>query len=116
MSEETRDTRGGEPPPEGTGSPASPETVAWRRAYWRQNLRLMVILLAIWFAVSFGAGVLFADQLNEFEVNGFPIGFWFAQQGSIYTFLVLILLYAVLMDRLDDRFGVSERDENGVRQ
>jgi putative solute:sodium symporter small subunit len=109
MSDITRDTgRGdGEPPPEDNG---------WRREYWRRNLRLMVILLAVWFAVSFGAGVLFAKQLNEIEINGFPVGFWFAQQGSIYTFVVLILLYAVFMDRLDDRFGVSERDENGVRQ
>lgn len=109
MSEVNRETGqgDGEPPPEDN---------AWRREYWRRNLRLMVILLAIWFIVSFGAGVLFAEQLNKIELNGFPVGFWFAQQGSIYTFVVLILLYAVFMDRLDDRFGVSERDENGVRR
>jgi putative solute:sodium symporter small subunit len=76
----------------------------------------MVILLAIWFIVSFGAGVLFVEQLNEIEINNFPVGFWFAQQGSIYTFVVLILVYALLMDRLDDRFGVSERESEGERR
>jgi putative solute:sodium symporter small subunit len=96
----------GEPPPEGNG---------WRRDYWRRNLRLMVILLAIWFVVSFGAGILFVEQLNEIEINNFPLGFWFAQQGSIYTFVILILVYAVLMDRLDKQFGVDERGEEGGR-
>jgi putative solute:sodium symporter small subunit len=75
----------------------------------------MVVLLAIWFAVSFGCGILFVNQLNAFSFAGFPLGFWFAQQGSIYTFVVLILVYAVRMDRLDDKFGVSERDEEGRR-
>jgi putative solute:sodium symporter small subunit len=97
---------GGEPPPEDNG---------WRKDYWRRNLRLMVILLSIWFIVSFGCGILFVDQLNKIEINDFPLGFWFAQQGSIYTFVVLILVYAVLMDRLDDRFRVSERDGEGRR-
>lgn len=96
-----------EPPPEDNG---------WRKEYWRRNLRLMVILLAVWFIVSFGCGILFVEQLNEIVINGFPLGFWFAQQGSIYTFVALILIYAVLMDRLDDRYGVSERDQEGQRQ
>ena len=92
-----------------------PEDNGWRKEYWRRNLRLMVILLSIWFIVSFGCGILFIEQLNKVVINGFPLGFWFAQQGSIYTFVVLILVYAVRMDRLDDRFGVSERDGEGQR-
>jgi putative solute:sodium symporter small subunit len=88
---------------------------SWRREYWRRNLRLMVILLSIWFIVSFVCGILLVEQLNEIVINGFPLGFWFAQQGSIYTFVLLILVYALRMDRLDDEFGVSERDGNGRR-
>lgn len=103
------DTEGHEPP---TG-PAAEES--WRREYWRRNLRLMVILLSIWFIVSFGFGILLVEPLNQVVINGFPLGFWFAQQGSIYTFLLLILVYAVRMDRLDDKFGVSERDDEGQR-
>lgn len=75
----------------------------------------MVILLSVWFIVSFGCGILFVEQLNKITIGGFPLGFWFAQQGAIYTFLVLILIYAVRMDRLDDEYGVSERDEDGER-
>ncbi len=75
----------------------------------------MVILLSVWFIVSFGCGILFIDQLNKINIAGFPLGFWFAQQGAIYTFLVLILIYAVRMDRLDDEYGVSERDGDGER-
>lgn len=93
-----------------------PREQSWRREYWRHNLRLMVILLAIWFVVSFGAGILFVEQLNQLELNGFPVGFWFAQQGSIYTFVILILVYAVSMDRLDRRFGVTEDDDEEGRQ
>jgi putative solute:sodium symporter small subunit len=95
---------------------ASPPTdTSWRKEYWRKNVRLMVILLAVWFVVSFGFGILLVDQLNEIVVNGFPLGFWFAQQGSIYAFVVLILVYALFMDRLDDEYGVSERDDEGRR-
>ena len=72
-----------------------------RRAYWRQNLRLLSILLAIWFACSFGLGILLVEPLNAFHVAGFPLGFWFAQQGSIYIFVLLILVYALAMDRVD---------------
>lgn len=79
-------------------------------AYWRRNLRYLLILLAIWFAVSFGAGILFAEALNAIRVpgTGFPLGFWFAQQGSIYTFVVLIFVYVGLMNRLDRKFDVDE--------
>jgi putative solute:sodium symporter small subunit len=73
--------------------------------YWRNNLRAMAGLLALWAAVSFGAGILFADWLNQFRLplTGFPLGFWFAQQGSIVTFVLCILLYCVIMNRLDRR-------------
>ncbi|WP_236540932.1 DUF4212 domain-containing protein [Spiractinospora alimapuensis] len=86
----------------------------WRREYWRSNLRLMVVLLVIWFTVSFGFGILLVEQLNQVTFLGFPLGFWFAQQGSIYVFVVLILVYAMMMDRLDKRFGVEERTEDTV--
>ncbi len=69
--------------------------------YWRSNLRLMTLLLAIWAGVGLGCGVLFADSLNQYSLGGFPLGFWFAQQGSIITFVVLILVYALSLNRLD---------------
>lgn len=77
-------------------------------AYWKENLRLMLILLCIWFTVSFGFGILLADFLNQFRVFGFQLGFWFAQQGSIYTFVVLIVVYVRAMNRLDHKYNVSE--------
>lgn len=86
-----------------------------KRQYWRRNLRLMATLLAIWFVVSYVCGILFVEQLNEIVINDFPLGFWFAQQGSIVTFVLLILTYAWRMDKLDDEFGVSERNERGER-
>lgn len=75
--------------------------------YWRANLRVMAILLSIWFVVSYGFGILLVEPLNRFKLGGFPLGFWFAHQGSIYVFVVLILIYALWMDRLDRRFGVD---------
>ena len=78
------------------------------RSYWRKNLRILTILLLIWFAVSFGCGILFADVLNRFEIGGFKLGFWFAQQGAIYVFILLIFVYVWLMNRLDREYGVSE--------
>ena len=77
------------------------------RSYWRANLRLVAVLLTIWFGVSYGLGVLLVEPLNRFQMGGFPLGFWFAQQGSIYVFVVLILVYAVWMDRIDRRHGVD---------
>lgn len=77
-------------------------------AYWKQNLKYMVILLFIWFAVSFGAGIFFKDALNAFKIGGFPLGFWFAQQGSIYVFVILIFVYVRLMNKLDKKFGFNE--------
>lgn len=78
--------------------------------YWQCNIRYVLLLLAVWFVVSFGCGVLLVDWLNRFRIpgSGFKVGFWFAQQGSIYTFVVLIFVYVWLMNRLDRRFGVRE--------
>lgn len=76
------------------------------RAYWRANVILIAVLLTIWAAVSFGASVLFIEQLNEFKIGELPLGFWIAQQGSIYVFVVLIFVYAVGMDRLDRKYGL----------
>lgn len=82
------------------------------RDYWNANIRAVTALLLVWAAVSFGAGILFADWLNQFRLpgSGFPLGFWFAQQGSIYTFVVLIFVYVWIMRRLDRKFGVEEQD------
>ena len=82
-----------------------------RSAYWRTNLRLVAALLCVWAAVSFGCGVVFRQALDAFTVPGtnFPLGFWFAQQGSIYVFVALIFVYVVLMNRIDARHGVGER-------
>ena len=78
--------------------------------YWRRNLRYVAVLLAIWFSVSFGLGILLVDELNRVRLpgTGFKLGFWFAQQGSIYTFVVLIFVYVLLMNRLDREYGVAE--------
>ena len=80
-----------------------------RREYWRTNLRLMAVLLAIWFVVSYLLGILLVQPLNNIVINGFPLGFWFAQQGSIMTFVVLIGVYVWRMERLDDHYGISDR-------
>jgi len=79
-----------------------------RQAYWKRNLRIVASLLAIWFVVSFGFGILLADWLDQFRVFGFKLGFWFAQQGSIYVFVALIFAYVVIMNRLDREFDVHE--------
>lgn len=84
--------------------------------YWRRNVRYLAILLTIWAAVSFGAGIVWADALNRVRIpgTGFQLGFWFAQQGSIYVFLVLIVVYVRLMNRLDLEMGVEEEPLVGV--
>jgi putative solute:sodium symporter small subunit len=79
-----------------------------RRAYWRENLRLMGVLMLVWFAVSYGAGILFVEALNSFSLGGYPLGFWFAQQGSIYSFVVLIFVYVWRMNALDRKYDVHE--------
>lgn len=77
-------------------------------AYWKENLRYLLILLSIWFLASYGAGILFKDALNNFKIGGFPLGFWFAQQGSIYVFVILIFVYVRLMNKLDKKYGFDE--------
>ena len=78
-------------------------------AYWRANLRIMLGCLVVWFVVSFGFGILLVDVLDRFRLFGYPLGFWFAQQGSIYTFLGLIAFYAWRMNRLDLEHDVNEQ-------
>ncbi|MEJ6655364.1 MAG: DUF4212 domain-containing protein [Pseudomonas sp.] len=78
------------------------------RAYWKENLRLMMTLLVVWFVVSFCAGILFVDVLNQIQFFGFPLGFWFAQQGAIYGFLLLILVYVLKMNKLDRKYDLHE--------
>jgi putative solute:sodium symporter small subunit len=78
--------------------------------YWRANVRLVAALLTVWAAVSFGAAILFGERLDRIRVGGFRLGFWIAQQGSIYLYVLLILIYVVVMNRLDRRHDVDERD------
>ncbi|GAB0147549.1 MULTISPECIES: DUF4212 domain-containing protein [Marichromatium] len=79
-----------------------------RADYWRANLRLLAVLLTIWFVVSYGFGIILVEPLNAISLGGYKLGFWFAQQGSIYTFVVLIFVYAANMNRLDKKFDVGE--------
>lgn len=79
-----------------------------RAAYWSANLRLLITLLVIWFVVSYGFGIILVDVLNTIQLGGYKLGFWFAQQGSMYVFLVLIYIYAIRMGQLDRKFDVHE--------
>ena len=83
-----------------------------RRQYWVRNLTYVAILLAIWFTVSFGFGILLVEPLNTIRIGGFRLGFWFAQQGSIYVFVALIFVYVRLMNRLDRRFEFDEPENS----
>lgn len=76
--------------------------------YWKENLRYLAILLPIWFIVSYGLGILLVDSMNSIKIGGFKLGFWFAQQGAIYVFVLLIFIYVYLMNRLDRKYGVDE--------
>lgn len=78
------------------------------KAYWKENLALMLKLLSVWFIVSFGFGIILVDVLNQISFFGFKLGFWFAQQGSIYTFIVLIFIYIRQMNLLDKKYSVDE--------
>lgn len=78
------------------------------KAYWKENLRYLAILLSIWFLVSYVFGILMVDQLNTIKFGGFKLGFWFAQQGSMYVFVILIFIYVKLMNRLDKKYDVDE--------
>ena len=78
------------------------------KAYWKENIRYVLILLSIWFVVSYGAGILLKDQLNTIKLGGFKLGFWFAQQGSLYVFVILIFIYVRLMNKLDKKYGYDK--------
>ena len=75
-----------------------------QKNYWRSNLKILSILLSIWFIVSFGFGIIWSDSLDQLQIGGFKLGFWFAQQGSIYLFVILIFIYIYLMNRLDKKY------------
>tara|TARA_Y100001936_G_scaffold251291_1_gene306738 strand:+ start:1456 stop:1707 length:252 start_codon:yes stop_codon:yes gene_type:complete len=77
-------------------------------SYWNANLRIVILLLSIWFLTSFGAGILFSDYLDNFQIGGFKLGFWFSQQGSIISFVFIIVLYCFLMNKLDKKFNTEE--------
>ena len=77
-------------------------------AYWKENVRYLIILLAIWFVSSYGCGILFREELNHFRLGGFKLGFWFAQQGSIYVFVILIFVYVRIMNKLDKKYGFDD--------
>ena len=76
--------------------------------YWRKNMSYMVILLVIWFVVSYVCGILLVQPLNEIRMAGFPLGFWFAQQGSIYVFVILIFVYSAMMHRIERKYDVDD--------
>ena len=80
-----------------------------KQAYWRRNLLYLAVLLSVWFVVSCGCAILFVEPLDRIRMGGFRLGFWFAQQGSIYVFVVLIFVYVRLMKRLDRKYNVDER-------
>jgi putative solute:sodium symporter small subunit len=79
--------------------------------YWRSNLKILSILLCVWFVVSFGFGIIWSDYLDQFQIGGFKLGFWFAQQGSIYFFVFLIFIYIYLMNRLDKRYKDKAKED-----
>ncbi len=76
--------------------------------YWKKNLKIMAVLLGIWFFVSYFCGIIIVDVLNKVMIGGFPLGFWFAQQGSMFVFVILIFVYCHLMEKLDREFDVDE--------
>ena len=79
-------------------------------AYWKATLGLLTKIMIVWFLVSYGAGILFVEQLNQFSIGGYPLGFWFAQQGSIYVFIALIFWYAKKMGEIDRKFARQRTD------
>lgn len=104
MSDVTQQQESGSPPPD----------LSWRKRYWKKNLRMLIVLLSIWAFVSLGLSVILIEPLNSIVILGFPLGLWFAQQGSIITFILITLAYAIWMDRIDKEFGVAEARE-GVK-
>lgn len=84
------------------------ETTEPEKAYWSENIRLLLSLMAIWFIVSFGAGIVFRDFLDQFSLGGYPLGFWFAQQGSIYVFIALIFYYTIRMKKIERKYDLDD--------
>ncbi|WP_108812392.1 sodium/substrate symporter small subunit [Sphingorhabdus sp. Alg231-15] len=84
------------------------ETAESEKAYWSENIRLLWTLMSVWFVVSFGAGILFRDWLDQFSLGGYPLGFWFAQQGSIYVFIVLIFYYTIRMKMIERKYDLDD--------
>ena len=82
------------------------------KGYWRANLKILIILLSIWFMVSFGFGIISSDFLDHYQIGGFKLGFWFAQQGSIYSFVILIFIYVHLMNKLDKKYKEHNDEED----
>ena len=96
---------------------ADPESSQQRRRdYWRENLRIVAWLLAVWFLVSYGCGILFVDEVIKISLGGFQLGFWMAQQGSIYVFVVLIFVYVRLMNKLDQKYGFDKEDTSETKK
>ena len=90
---------------------ACTETSEAESGYWRANIRLLCMLMAIWFVSSFGAGILFRDFLDQFMIGGYPLGFWFAQQGSIYIFIALIAFYAWRIHKIEQQYHLDDDDD-----
>lgn len=86
-----------------------------RQQYWRANLKILLLLLSVWFGASFGLSILAVDVLDQIKFAGFPLGFWMAQQGSIVVFLIIILVYTFCMNRLDKAYGVEEKGPKAGR-
>jgi len=84
------------------------------RVYWKENIRIVLLLLAVWFFVSFGMGILLVDVLDNFRIFGFKLGFWMAQQGSIFCFVILIFVYVYRMNKLDHQYDMDEDQDNSV--
>ena len=87
-----------------------------KKEYWKKNLQYLSVLLSIWFTVSFGFSILLVDVLDKIRICGFKLGFWFAQQGSIFVFVILIFIYVYLMNRLDKKYHVEEKKSLGAKQ
>ena len=92
---------------------SDPNSCNSHAAYWRANIKVLLILVGVWFFASFGMGIIAVDFLDEFAFMGFPFGFWMAQQGSIVVFLIIIAIYAIVMNRMDKRHVVEEDDVEG---
>ncbi len=87
------------------------DNAAQRKAYWQANLKLMAILLSIWFVISYLCGIVFVEQLNHFQLGGYKLGFWFAQQGAMYGFVIIVFVYAKLMVKLDRKFEMHDTED-----